>query len=480
MKTGPLKLPGRLLSLPLSSKLILAFMFVAVTAAGIVALFLHLSSPDRLNQLIFEQSLAEFKEVVVDYYNQTGSLENVGYYLISSGAVPLPIEEPLASQPGDRLALRFDRRRVFALADPNGIILFSNLPTAIIGLRIPDELLSQGEPITVNGKTVGVIIYQSGAFKLTPEEENYLARTNRAVILAGFGGVLVALLAGVWLARSLTRPLRDLTAAADRMASGELEQVVAVRAHDEIGFLTQAFNNMSSQVAAANVMRRQMTADIAHDLRTPLTVIAGYIEAMRDEILAPTPERLNMIYSEIERLQRLVDDLRTLTRADSGNLALVCEPLDASALLHRQAAAHQLTAAQKDIELQVQSANDLPPLYADEARLSQVLDNLITNAIRFTPAGGQIALRAAAAPEERLLIQVADTGAGIQPEDLPHVFDRFYRADKSRTDDDGASGLGLAIARALVQAHGGTITAESAPGQGSVFNILLPAADHTP
>lgn len=465
----------RLLNLSLTSKLILAFIIVSVTAAGIVAAFLHLSSPDRLNQLIFEQSLAEFKEAVVEYYNQNGSLDNVGYYLISSGVVPLPIEGGPEQQIGNGFTVRFDRRRVFVLTNPDGIILFANLPWANIGLRASQELLDAGESIVVDGQKIGVIIYQSEAFTLTPEEEAYLRRTNRAVLLAGAGGVLAALLAGIWLARSLTRPLRDLTAAADRMASGELEQVVTVRSGDEIGHLTEAFNNMSSQVSSANAIRRQMTADIAHDLRTPLTVIAGYIEAMRDEVLAPTPERLSMIYAEIERLQRLVDDLRILTRADSGNLALVREPLNAVALLNRQAAAHQLTASQNGIVLQIEAEPDLPTLDADEARMSQVLDNLITNAIRYTPEQGQITLRAAAAADGMVLLQVTDTGTGIRPEDLPHIFDRFYRANKSRTDDDGASGLGLAIARALVQAHGGSITAQSNPGQGSVFSILLPA-----
>jgi signal transduction histidine kinase len=476
MNTNPAQLPLRFIKLSLTSKLILAFMLVAITAASLVAVFLHLSSPERLNQLIFEQNLAEFKAAVVEYYEQTGSLENIGYYLVNSGMMSPSVDSDSFSHPAERMLVRIDRQRVFVLATTDGIILFSNLPWAITGLRVSNELLERAEPIVVDGQHIGLIIYQLQDFTLTPEEEAYLVRTNQAVLLSGVGGVLVALLAGVWLARNLTRPLRDLTLAADRIASGQLEQVVTVRSKDEIGHLTEAFNNMSSQVAQANMLRRQMTADIAHDLRTPLTVIAGFVEAMRDEILAPTPERLNIIYSEIERLQRLVEDLRTLTRADSGNLGLNQEFINVADLIERQASAHQLVVEQKGISLRVEKGAVLPKLYADEARLSQVLDNLITNAIRYTPSGGQITLRVTTDSSQKLLIEVADTGVGIQPEDLPYVFDRFYRADKSRTDDDGASGLGLAIVKALVQAHGGTIHVDSIPGEGSSFRMLLPIA----
>jgi signal transduction histidine kinase len=218
-----------------------------------------------------------------------------------------------------------------------------------------------------------------------------------------------------------------------------------------------------------------MTADIAHELRTPLTVIAGYIESMADGVLAPTPERLAVIYSEIEHLQRLVGDLRTLTQADSGELALHKQTTTPQELLQRAQAAFEHRAQQQGITLEVQPNGATSPISVDEIRMAQVLGNLLSNALRYTPAGGKIVLGAAAAQPDGVDVVVRDTGKGIAPDDLPLVFNRFYRADPSRSEE-GESGLGLAIVKALVEAHGGTITAQSQPGQGTTMRIHLPAA----
>jgi signal transduction histidine kinase len=220
-----------------------------------------------------------------------------------------------------------------------------------------------------------------------------------------------------------------------------------------------------------------MAADVAHELRTPLTVIAGYIEAMRDGVLAPTPDRLGVIYGEMEHLQHLVGDLRTLSQADAGELKLNTQPVDPRGLLQQTSAAFAHQAEQKGVRLELLVASDLPPVRADEIRLAQVLDNLLTNALRYTPSGGRIIL-GAAAHGDRVALTVQDTGPGIPAEALPLIFDRFYRADPSRAETAGQSGLGLAIAKALVEAHGGTLTVESTLGQGTTFRIELPAQRH--
>jgi signal transduction histidine kinase len=260
------------------------------------------------------------------------------------------------------------------------------------------------------------------------------------------------------------------------MASGELEQAVPVNSVDEIGELAAAFNQMSRAVSRANSARRQMTADVAHELRTPLTVIAGYVEAMRDGVLAPTPERLSVIYSEMEHLQHLVGDLRTLSQADAGELKLSLQPLDPAEVLQQTSAAFAHQAAQKGVRLELLLDSGLPRVLADETRLDQVLDNLLSNALRHTPSGGRVVL-AASATGGRVRLAVQDTGPGIAPEALPYIFDRFYRADGSRSEETGQSGLGLAIAKALVEAHGGTISVEAAVGQGTTFGIELRAAE---
>jgi signal transduction histidine kinase len=240
-----------------------------------------------------------------------------------------------------------------------------------------------------------------------------------------------------------------------------------------LGQLAQAFNQMSAAVARANQLRRQMTADIAHDLRTPLSVISGYLEAIRDGELAPTPTRLEAIYAEAQQLNRLVADLRTLSLADAGELSLNRQPVSVPELLARVATAYTHQAGQRQVSLSVQVAGDLPAINADPDRLVQVLGNLVSNALRYTLVGGQITLGAAQPQAGQVRLWVQDTGRGISAAELPHIFHRFYRTDKARQQTEGESGLGLAIAKAIVEAHGGTIAVESEPGQGTTFMILL-------
>ncbi len=217
-----------------------------------------------------------------------------------------------------------------------------------------------------------------------------------------------------------------------------------------------------------------MTADIAHDLRSPLTVMAGYLEALRDGVLQPTAERFEMMHQEARYLRRLVEDLRTLSLADAGELTLMRQPVLPSELLARTRAAHEPQARQLGIDLRLAASDDVPPVEADPERLAQVLDNLVSNALRHTPAGGWIAL--GAAPNTgHVLLTVQDSGEGIAPEQLPHIFDRFYRGDPARQTDEGESGLGLAIAKSLVELHGGHISVESQQGRGTTFRISLPA-----
>jgi signal transduction histidine kinase len=258
------------------------------------------------------------------------------------------------------------------------------------------------------------------------------------------------------------------------MATGELKQQVSVHSQDELGELAAAFNQMSADLARANHLRRQMTADIAHDLRTPLTVMTGYLESLRDGVLKPSTARFEVMYNEAQHLQRLVEDLRTLSLTDAGELLLHRQPVAPQALLERGAAAFRHRAERQNVTLQVNTDQGLPEINVDPERMAQVLGNLISNALRYTPEGGQIIL-SARQQADALVLAVQDSGAGIKPEALAHVFERFYRGDASRQQQDGESGLGLAIARSLVETHGGWITAQSdGIGCGSTFAVYLP------
>jgi signal transduction histidine kinase len=467
---------------------------VALTSAALVTLFIRFTSADRLNQLIVEQFRSTLKASLVEYYTANNDswahiaqewprIQTSGSQLVTAQP-PLdanlqprgiPNQQPeFTGQPGR------GQRGLFALADSSGTILVGINPYFQIGEQLTHDQLAHGDAVQVNGKPVGYIVTAPYQPRLTPEEALYLKRTSQALIYASIAAVVVALVIGLLLAQTIIRPLRALTGAAQHITQGDLEQIVNVKSGDEIGQLANAFNQMSQEVAQVNRLRRQMTADIAHDLRTPLTVIAGYIESMQDGILQPTPERLAIINTEIQRLQNLVSDLRTLSLADAGELPLNPQPIDPQDLLERVAALFQNEAGQHGVNLSVAIEKDLPLIQVDEARMVQVLSNFVSNSLRYTPAGGEITLLAAPCGDT-VEIAVRDNGSGIAPDNLSHIFERFYRADSSRHSDSGESGLGLAISKALVEAHGGRILAESEPGRGTIIRTQFkPCGEHLP
>jgi len=271
----------------------------------------------------------------------------------------------------------------------------------------------------------------------------------------------------------MTRPLRELTQATRAVAQGDLAQKIPVRSQDELGKLVESFNQMSADLAQATESRQQMTADIAHDLGSPLTVIGGYLEAMEEGILEVTPARITVMHTEISHLQHLVRDLRTISLADAGQMPLNSKQVETGTFLRRVASSYELAAEKKGIYLKVEVADNPPSIKIDEERMAQALGNLVSNALRYT-SEGSISLGAVQnAATNDVLITVSDTGTGIEKADLSRIFERFYRADQARNLEAGESGLGLAITRAIVEAHGGEISVESKIGKGTKFEISL-------
>ncbi len=443
--------------LTLSVKLTLAFLLVSLIVIGLAAGFIWGQISYSFNQYLENQQQNAFAVAAKNYYETYHSWEGVDTYLRQQNLLPPLTEINPPPQP-------------YVLVDANRVVIVASAPY-VVGEKVKQGTLDKGIPVEINGQVFGTVISTGQPLIRQPLDQKYVDQINQSLWIAGVGGAFLALALGFILARSLTRPIREITDATRAMAQGNIEQQVPVRSQDELGELARSFNQMSTDLARANQSRRQMTADIAHDLRNPLTVIGGYLESLKDGKLKPTPERFETMQAEVQHLQRLVEDLRTLSLADSGDLKLYLQRTAPANLLGHVVAAYQHQAEQQKINLKVELDTTLPEINIDLERMEQVLGNLISNALRYTPEGGEISLSANQAGGS-LLLCVEDNGSGITPEILPHIFERSYRGDSSRSGNE--SGLGLAIAKSIVELHGGTIKAENRTEYGSQFVITIP------
>ncbi|MCB0203725.1 MAG: HAMP domain-containing protein [Caldilineae bacterium] len=441
----------------LTLKLTLAFLFVGLIGALLVAVFVGVRTQREFDQFITDRYQQDMVQELESYYSQNGGWDNISAIAMRTpgGFVRAPV----------------------ALVDTNQAVLLGTRHYRV-GQTVSDADLRRSLPIEVDGQVVGRLVLDlaSGPEPGTPysPETAFLERVNQAIVFGALGATIIALALGILLARAISRPVKELTEATQRVSRGDLGHQVPVRTEDELGQLAASFNQMSIDLATSNQLRRQMTADVAHELRTPLSVILGYTEALADGKLQGKPGIYDAMYGEAQLLSHLVDDLRTLSLADAGELALNRAPMPPLECLERTAAAHAALAAQRNVHIDVQASPDLPLIDVDRERIAQILGNLVSNALRYTPEGGNITLSARAAGND-VILQVNDNGPGIDPEHLPFIFKRFYRADESRPAN-GESGLGLAIAHSLVEAHGGTIRAGNGVDGGAVFTISLPAS----
>lgn len=333
-------------------------------------------------------------------------------------------------------------------------------------------------PVTVDGGTVATLIVTTPGQGGSRAAETFLAEVNRAIWLGGIVAILLALVLGAWLAYRLTRPLRRLTEAAQEMGAGRLSQEIAVDDRGELGDLAASFNEMAGNLAQAERQRRQLFADIAHELRTPLSVVRGQLEAMLDGVFPLTPDNLAVAHEETLLLGRLVDDLRTLSLAEAGQLALARRSVDPVAAVRQAAAAFGPLFEAEEVELAIQPTAGLASsVWADGERLQQVLGNLLANALRYASQNESetpLVQLSTADNGDGVQFSVIDNGPGLSADAQAHVFDRFWRGERSRSRAEGGSGLGLAICRAIVLAHGGRIWVESAPGNQTAFHFTLP------
>ena len=360
----------------------------------------------------------------------------------------------------------------FRVADRHGVVVAAS-QVEQIGEHLSEAELGESMSIDVNGERVGFLLPGASVTFLREPEEAFLQRLRETIVPVGVAACAVAIVLGLFLTWQLTDPLRKLTAAARGIAGGDLDQKVDIRSKDELGQLGEAFNQMSESLARAETLRRNMVADIAHELRTPLSIVRANLEAILDGVFEPTKENVASIHKEAILLSRLVDDLQELALAEAGQLRIEEEPTDIGSLIERSVANVAPRATKEGVSIEGEVPEGLPLVNVDPQRMGQVMGNLLDNALRHSPKGGTIRVRASAG-EDEVRVDVMDQGPGLTPEELSLVFERFYRGDKARSRTTGGAGLGLTIVKQLVEAHGGRVWAESTEDEGATFSFTLP------
>ncbi len=297
---------------------------------------------------------------------------------------------------------------------------------------------------------------------------------DQALLVSAFAALTAAVVVSLFVSRRIVEPLQELTIVSQRLAQGYFRERTAINSNDELGALSQSINQLAEALEKTELRRLGLVADVAHELRTPLTTIEGYMEGLIDSVIQPEPETFAMIQHEATRLKWMIEEMALLSRAEAGQLRVEPKPIALLEIIKQVAAQFQPQVASQELTLKLDLPPTLPQVLADPDRVVQVLINLLANALQYTPAGGEVTVFTR--PLDFVVqVGVRDTGIGIAAEHLPHIFERFYRVDKSRARQTGGAGIGLTIARHLVYAHGGEIWVESeGPGQGATFNFTLP------
>ncbi|NPV87678.1 MAG: HAMP domain-containing protein [Anaerolineae bacterium] len=446
-------------------RLFLAFVLLIVVTLTAVAVFTRQEMAVQVRSFIGRGGWMGVEGHVADlesFYRQHGTWEGVEALFDASGR-----GERGQGQGGGR-GPHWNELR---LADVNGLLVYA--PAGMLGAGfVSEEELRSAVPIEVDGARVGYLL-PGGSPPSEDTEDALLEVLYRASLKSAWIAALLALALSLLMVSLLLRPLNQLTRAAKRMAQGDLTQRVSVGGARELSQLGEAFNRMAAALQAAETRRRALTADIAHELRNPLAVQRAHLEALQDGVYPLNLENLGVVLHQNLLLTRLVEDLRTLALADAGELVLMRRETDLAQLVEDVVEQFKSQAVRRDIHLHCDLSSACPLVNVDPERIQQILNNLLQNALRHTPQSGEvsISLRCEAGAA---VLSVRDSGAGIPPEAMERIFERFYRVDSARSREDGGSGLGLAIARRLAELHGGTLQARNHPLGGAEFILSLP------
>jgi signal transduction histidine kinase len=446
-------------------RLLGSFALVIVIALGTIAVVTRYTTQQEVQRFLGfggQVGLENLANRLETYYDQNGSWSG--------------IESPQATMHGRGFGQRGMSNVGIGnhiLIDTFGIIRYSPRENEI-GSQVSSQQIDQSIELVVSGDIVGYLLPEGGIPTLPDNFEDLLIeRVNRATVLAALISGGIAIVLSLILATLILRPVRGLTEAAKKMSAGDLSQRVNIHGKGELAALGQTFNRMAQSLQEAEVRRRALTADIAHELRNPLAVQRAHLEAIKDGIYPMSSENLDPVMKQNQQLTRLVEDLRTLALVDAGSLELNKRVINLIDVCQDTITRFEPQAISKKIRIKMNCQANQILLNADKERLQQILDNLMQNAIRYTPEDGEISL-GLVIQTKLAKLNVHNTGPQLTQEALNHLFERFYRAEKARDRASGGTGLGLAIARQLAEAHGGSLTGSNHPDGGVVFTLTFP------
>ncbi len=440
-------------------RLVAAFTMVILVTIGTVFFFINQATQDeirRFGEQVDRMRAGRMEIELSHYYSQYGDWQGI---------------QPFMEQWGNLYGQRI------ILTDASGTVVADSEGELLGELYDPD---SPGRSLSPP-RQAGAI----GTLYISPESSLDMDFSSLQILFKAIGlffiwggliAVAVALIMTFFLSRRILAPVKALTSAARRLGRGDFSQRLQVRDRSELGELAKTFNSMAGDLERAEQLRQNMVADVAHELRTPLSNIKGYLEALRDGVIEPDTDTVLSLDEEATLLSRLVDDLQELSLAEAGELKLVCQTEDITELLKQTVAGMQAQTTAKKLSVSIDLPDKLPQVNIDSQRISQVLRNLLENAAVHTASGDAITVTVKQ-KDNYLEVAVTDTGEGIPAQDLPNIFERFYRVDKSRARATGGTGLGLTIAKRLIEAHGGKIEVQSEPGKGSRFSFTIPIAE---
>lgn len=432
-------------------KLLASFFLVVAIAVGTIAYVATISATNQFDRYVSRDQAERYQRLALTFTN---------YYRYSGGWNGV-------SSLTEKVAEMYSER--FVLAAPDGKVI-SDTATKLENRELDDDWSSKSITLRLGEYPIGKIYIKTQ--ERSALQKTFLRSVNKSVITAAVIAGLAGILLATFFSRNLVKPVRNLTIATRKMQEGNLDQRVDISTNDEIGTLGKAFNSLGARLKKQKQLREEMVSDVAHELRNPLSNIQGYLEGLKEGLIKPENEVFESLHQQSLVLNRLINDLRAVNKAKAGKLKLEKKPIVLEDIVSNAIKSVENKAGHQKIAL-----NPLLPestlVEADPERVSQVIRNLLDNALTHTKKGGRVTVNVRS-KEDQAVIHVVDTGVGIPKSDQPHIFDRFYRVDKSRSRHTGGTGLGLTIAKEIIEAHGGEISMKSKEGAGSVFTIVLP------